>query len=95
MLDRTSFPCLVYDIQIKNETQLYRLQSKKLTNEEDIVEKLKSSLEDLSAACILEGFANQDRMVVVDTVIKELGEDVANEPVLKKIPTPSLLWVIS
>ena len=49
------------------------MQSKRLTDEEEIVEKLKSSLEDLSAACILEAFGNPDRMGVVDAVIKELG----------------------
>jgi hypothetical protein len=51
----------------------HRLQARRLTDDEEIVAKLKSSLEDLSAACILEAFGNPDRMVLVDAVIKELG----------------------
>ncbi len=38
------------------------------------VEYLKTALEDLTAVCILEGFQKQENIVLVDTVLKELGK---------------------
>ena len=41
---------------------------------EDIVLKLKTSLEDCTGVCILEGFQKQEPMILVDAILKEVGE---------------------
>ena len=41
---------------------------------EDIVLKLKTSLEDCTGVCILEGFQKQEPMILVDAILKELGK---------------------
>ena len=41
---------------------------------EDIVAKLKTSLEDCTGVCILEGFQKQEPMILVDAILKELGK---------------------
>ena len=41
---------------------------------EDIVTKLKTSLEDCTGVCILEGFQKQEPMILVDAILKELGK---------------------
>ena len=37
------------------------------------VEKLKQCLEDITSVCILEGFQKQEHLMMVDSVLKELG----------------------
>ena len=37
------------------------------------VEKLKQCLEDITIVCILEGFQKQEHLMMVDSVLKELG----------------------
>ena len=44
---------------------------------EDIVTKLKTSLEDCTGVCILEGFQKQEPMILVDAILKELGKTSA------------------
>jgi len=39
----------------------------------EVVERLKVSLEDMTAVCILEGFQKQDHLLLVDTLVKEIG----------------------
>jgi hypothetical protein len=39
----------------------------------DSVDKLKTALEDCTAVCILEGFQKQEQMILVDSILKELG----------------------
>ena len=41
---------------------------------QDIVTKLKTSLEDCTGVCILEGFQKQEPMILVDAILKELGK---------------------
>ena len=38
------------------------------------MKKLKTALEDCTAVCILEGFQKQEHMMLVDTILKELGK---------------------
>ena len=40
----------------------------------EVVKKLKTALEDCTAVCILEGFQKQEHMMLVDTILKELGK---------------------
>lgn len=40
------------------------------------VAKLRQSLLDITAVCILEGFQKQEHLMMVDTVLKELGESL-------------------
>ena len=49
-----------------------------MTNEEEIIDKLKTALEDMTAVCILEGFSKQEPMMLVDSIIKELGKRLYN-----------------
>ena len=37
--------------------------------------KMKIALEDVTAVCILEGFQKQEPMMLVDTMLKELGKN--------------------
>ena len=41
---------------------------------EEAVDKLRLALEDITAVCILEGFQKQEHLLLVDTVLKELGK---------------------
>lgn len=46
--------------------------------------ELAASLEDTTAACILEGFQNKHTLIVADRVLKELGQQHAKEALKKK-----------
>ena len=48
----------------------------------DVVAKLKMALEDATAACILEGFQRQDHVMMVDSVLKDLGKNYSNNPLI-------------
>jgi len=50
-----------------------RKQAMKVENFEVQVDKLKQCLEDITSVCILEGFQKQEHLVMVDSVLKELG----------------------
>lgn len=50
-----------------------RKQAMKVQNYVIQVEKLKQCLEDITSVCILEGFQKQEHLVMVDSVLKELG----------------------
>ena len=39
-----------------------------------IVDQLRMALEDMTAVCILEGFQKQEHLMLVDTILKELGK---------------------
>jgi len=54
---------------------------------EDIVQKLKTSLEDCTGVCILEGFQKQEPMILVDTILKELGRAEARLATTKRTPS--------
>ena len=43
-------------------------------DQDEVVKKLKTALEDCTAVCILEGFQKQEHMMLVDTILKELGK---------------------
>ena len=43
-------------------------------NYEYQVEKLKQCLEDITSVCVLEGFQKQEHLIMVDSVLKELGK---------------------
>ena len=51
------------------------LRKQAMKNEEFAyqVEKLKQCLEDITSVCVLEGFQKQEHLVMVDSVLKELG----------------------
>ncbi len=51
-------------------------QAEKEEDERKTVELLKTALEDVTAACILEGFQRQDHLMLVDAVLKELGRRI-------------------
>jgi len=50
-----------------------RKQAMKNENFAYQVEKLKQCLEDITSVCVLEGFQKQEHLVMVDSVLKELG----------------------
>merc|ERR1711936_1414774 len=54
---------------------------------EDIVLKLKTSLEDCTGVCNLEGFQKQEPMILVDTILKELGRAEARLATTKRTPS--------
>ena len=39
-----------------------------------IVDQLRIALEDMTAVCILEGFQKQEHLMLVDSILKELGK---------------------
>ncbi|CAN7983850.1 unnamed protein product [Ixodes hexagonus] len=53
----------------------------------EVVEELKKCLEDITAVCILEGFQNQNSLMVTDRVLKKLGKATAKEVVKTRKPT--------
>lgn len=52
--------------------QVQKLQSADVES----VSKLKMALEDMTAVCILDGFQKQEYLMMVDTILKELGKVV-------------------
>ena len=50
-----------------------------MENFEYQVEKLKQCLEDITSVCVLEGFQKQEHLVMVDSVLKELGRAEAGQ----------------
>jgi len=53
----------------------------------EVVERLKVALEDLTAVCILEGFQKQDHLMLVDTLVKEIGRSEARIVFNERDPT--------
>ncbi|KAM7314651.1 mitochondrial import receptor subunit TOM70 isoform X1 [Ixodes scapularis] len=53
----------------------------------ELVDELKKCLEDITAVCILEGFQNQNSLMVTDRVLKKLGKASAKEIVKTRKPT--------
>ena len=53
--------------------------SVQVENFEYQVEKLKQCLEDITSVCVLEGFQKQEHLVMVDSVLKELGRAEAGQ----------------
>ena len=49
------------------------LVSQESTVTQDMVDKLRMALEDMTAVCILEGFQKQEHLMLVDSILKELG----------------------
>ena len=41
---------------------------------QDMVDQLRMALEDMTAVCILEGFQKQEHLMLVDSILKELGK---------------------
>ncbi|KAJ8895740.1 hypothetical protein PR048_001078 [Dryococelus australis] len=52
----------------------------------ELTKDLLQSLEDITAACILEGFQNQTTLLTADRVLKELGRKHAKEAMAKRVP---------
>ena len=40
-----------------------------------MVDQLRMALEDMTAVCILEGFQKQEHLMLVDSILKELGKE--------------------
>ncbi|KAH9368857.1 hypothetical protein HPB48_004356 [Haemaphysalis longicornis] len=56
----------------------------------EVVEEHKKCLEDITAVCILEGFQNQNSLLVTDRVLKKLGKATAKEVIkTRKTVLPS------
>jgi len=52
----------------------------------ELTKDLQQSLEDVTAACILESFQNQATLLTADRVLKELGRQHAKEAMAKRTP---------
>ncbi|XP_063222903.1 mitochondrial import receptor subunit TOM70 [Bacillus rossius redtenbacheri] len=52
----------------------------------ELTQDLLQSLEDVTAACMLEGFQNQTTLLTADRVLKELGRKHAKEAMAKRVP---------
>ena len=59
---------------LDRRSKALRKQAQKTSDDQEAIDKLKNSLEDLTAVCILEGFQKQEHLMLVDTVLKELGK---------------------
>ncbi|XP_077483448.1 mitochondrial import receptor subunit TOM70-like [Amblyomma americanum] len=52
----------------------------------EVVDELKKCLEDITAVCILEGFQNQNSLLITDRVLKKIGKASAKEYIKKRKP---------
>uniref|UniRef100_L7MA59 Putative translocase of outer mitochondrial membrane complex subunit n=1 Tax=Rhipicephalus pulchellus TaxID=72859 RepID=L7MA59_RHIPC len=52
----------------------------------EVLNQLKECLEDITAVCILEGFQNQNSLLVTDRVLKKLGKASAKELITNREP---------
>ena len=58
----------------KQANVLSKKEDLEINDQEEVVRKMKIALEDMTAVCILEGFQKQEPMLLVDTMLKELGK---------------------
>jgi len=54
-----------------------------------VVDQLRMALEDMTAVCILEGFQKQEHLMLVDSILKELGRSEARLIFLNRKPAMS------
>ncbi len=65
---------------LDRRAKILRKQASKISGDKDceddqlVVDKLKMALEDITSACILDGFQRQDQLMMVDAILKELGK---------------------
>ena len=59
----------------KQANVLSKKEDWEINDQEEVVRKMKIALEDVTAVCILEGFQKQEPMMLVDTMLKELGKN--------------------
>lgn len=69
---------------LERRARALRKQAEKLDESDKKIEKLKTALEDMTAVCILEGFSKQEHMILVDSMIKELGREEAKNTYAKR-----------
>ena len=74
---------------MERRARVLRKQAGKMKDEEldEAVKKLKTSLEDMTAVCILEGFQKQEPMILVDAILKDLGRAEARLVSARRTPT--------
>ncbi|KAJ9594419.1 hypothetical protein L9F63_014144 [Diploptera punctata] len=84
---------LLQYIQVKNDCTLalelnpkYVKALQRRAKACELTKELQQSLEDVTAACILEGFQNQSTLLTADRVLKELGRQHAKEAMAKRTP---------
>lgn len=63
-----------------------KLAGLKSIGDDEKVDKLKRSLEDITAVCILEGFQKQEHLMLVDSILKELGRAEATRAMKNRSP---------
>lgn len=75
-----------------NRTYLKALKRRAKAYEQQ--KELAKSLEDITAACIIEGFQNKHTLILADRILKELGQQHAKEAMKQKHEiTPSKFFV--
>jgi len=70
----------------KQANVLSKKEDLEINDQEEVVRKMKIALEDVTAVCILEGFQKQEPMMLVDTMLKELGRAEAKLATSKRTP---------
>ena len=70
----------------KQANVLSKKEGLEINDQEEVVRKMKIALEDVTAVCILEGFQKQEPMMLVDTMLKELGRAEAKLATSKRTP---------
>jgi len=73
--------------KIENVKESTGLEESTIT--QDMVDKLRMALEDMTAVCILEGFQKQEHLMLVDSILKELGRSEARLIFLNRTSTMS------
>ena len=58
----------------KLENAMETAVSEQVIVTQDMVDQLRMALEDMTAVCILEGFQKQEHLMLVDSILKELGK---------------------
>ena len=61
------------NLKKKLETMQGNSASEECSVTKTVVDQLRMALEDMTAVCILEGFQKQEHLMLVDTILKELG----------------------
>ena len=61
------------NLKKKLETMQGNTASEECSVTKTVVDQLRMALEDMTAVCILEGFQKQEHLMLVDTILKELG----------------------
>ena len=76
-----------YSKALERRSKCLRKLAAKTEDINDKVVKLTQCMDDITSVCILEGFQKQEHMMLVDSILKDLGKAEATKAVKNRVPS--------